>query len=89
MSVLKERCAYCNGLDELRPYGRDRARICFDCATKPENEAQSIANYQAMLAGAEAEGGVAVLTGDGPKPLHEIGLGGVLVIGVIGKGNPT
>jgi hypothetical protein len=34
-----DKCAYCGKYAELRPYGRDHARICFDCATKPENNA--------------------------------------------------
>lgn len=32
-----EPCEYCGKVDELRPYGKNGAKICFDCAMKPEN----------------------------------------------------
>lgn len=30
-------CELCGAKDELRPYGPDGKRVCFDCGTKPEN----------------------------------------------------
>jgi hypothetical protein len=32
-------CAFCGRLDELRPYGPNNERICFDCAMKDEETA--------------------------------------------------
>jgi hypothetical protein len=29
-------CAFCGRLEELRPYGPNNERICFDCAMKDE-----------------------------------------------------
>lgn len=31
-------CEYCGQMSELRPYGKNGARICFDCGMKPENK---------------------------------------------------
>lgn len=30
-------CSYCKRHADVRPYGKDEADICFDCAHKPEN----------------------------------------------------
>lgn len=32
-----QNCEYCGKLDELRPYGKNGAKICFECGMKPEN----------------------------------------------------
>jgi len=32
----RDMCAFCGGFHELRPYGPNRERICFDCAMKDE-----------------------------------------------------
>ena len=31
-------CEYCGKKDELRPYGKNGARICYECGMKPENK---------------------------------------------------
>jgi hypothetical protein len=31
-------CEYCGKIDELRPYGKDGARICYDCGMKNREE---------------------------------------------------
>ena len=31
-------CEYCGRLEDLRPYGRDGARICFNCGMKNKEE---------------------------------------------------
>lgn len=31
-----ETCEFCGKVDELRPYGPHRERICFDCGMKDE-----------------------------------------------------
>lgn len=40
--VIKEQkpqeCEYCHKIRELRPYGRNGANICFECAMKDEAE---------------------------------------------------
>lgn len=33
-------CTSCGEIDELRPYGKDGAWVCFDCAMKDEKEAE-------------------------------------------------
>lgn len=42
-------CAYCSNYDELRPYGRNGAKICFDCGMKPENEKTTEAEFLQIL----------------------------------------
>ncbi len=32
------KCEYCGKIAELRPYGENGAKICFDCGMKPENK---------------------------------------------------
>ena len=35
----KARCEDCGNVDELRPYGKNGANVCFDCAMKDEANA--------------------------------------------------
>ena len=68
-----EICEYCKkqftGGGWLRPYGRNGARICFECGTSPENEAVTEQMFTARLNHAEIEGmGVSVLDGGSPRP---------------------
>lgn len=49
--IQKERCEYCGTVDELRPYGKNGAKICFDCGMKPENKALTEAAFSAVLNG--------------------------------------
>ena len=44
-----QQCDYCGKVKELRPYGKDGACICFDCAMKPENKAETEKNFKKML----------------------------------------
>lgn len=44
-------CAYCHQVKDLRPYGKDGARICFDCAMKPENKETTELMLQNVLDG--------------------------------------
>ena len=46
-----QQCDYCGAIKELRPYGKDNAAICFDCATKPENIAITQAQFGRRLDG--------------------------------------
>lgn len=32
------KCEYCGNSSNLKPYGKNRAMICFDCGMKPENK---------------------------------------------------
>lgn len=32
------KCECCGKMDELRPYGKNGAHVCFDCMNKPENK---------------------------------------------------
>jgi hypothetical protein len=36
------RCEDCGKIDELRPYGRNGANVCFDCAMKDEANAKEM-----------------------------------------------
>ena len=33
-----DKCEYCGKIDELRPYGKNGERICYDCGMKNEEE---------------------------------------------------
>ena len=46
-----EACEYCGKIDELRPYGKNGAKICFDCAMKPENVKTAEAAFKKILSG--------------------------------------
>ena len=48
LPVENEKCTYCGVIDELRPYGRNNAMICYDCGMKPENK--SITNKKTIMA---------------------------------------
>lgn len=37
-------CEYCGKLADLRPYGRNGARICFECGMKNEKETEKNMN---------------------------------------------
>jgi hypothetical protein len=61
------------GRHDLRPYGPGGAPICHECATRPEHEAASRAQFHALMDAAEtaaAQGGkVIVLSTDGPRAI--------------------
>lgn len=67
--VLPSMCIGCRGEGkEMRPYGPKGAYICFDCAMKPENKAQTERAFKAQL---EAAGPIAAIgegCDDGPRP---------------------
>lgn len=44
-------CEYCGKVAELRPYGRNGARICFACGMA--NEEETSANMKMLLAGVD------------------------------------
>lgn len=46
-----EPCEYCGKVDELRPYGKDGAKICFECGMKPENYETTVEAFTAVLQG--------------------------------------
>jgi predicted Zn-ribbon and HTH transcriptional regulator len=43
------KCEDCGVLDELRPYGKNAANVCFDCAMK--DEANAAAMFRRRLDG--------------------------------------
>lgn len=47
----KQQCDYCGRIDELRPYGKDGACICFDCGMKPENKTQTEKAFDSLSVG--------------------------------------
>jgi hypothetical protein len=66
------------GASELRPYGPDGAPICFACAMRPENRAETDRQFDRQLAAAEkiarsTTGQIAhvELTKEGPRPLKK------------------
>ena len=46
-----EPCDYCGSVEELRPYGKNGAKICFSCGMKPENIDQTGEAFQKVLSG--------------------------------------
>ena len=59
-------CEYCGRDNELRPYGRNGAQICFDCAIKPENKKTAESQFENQL---DACGPLAIIGEDcGPVP---------------------
>lgn len=46
-----QQCDYCGVVKELRPYGKKKACICFDCAMKPENKAETEKQLSKLLDG--------------------------------------
>ena len=42
-------CEYCGKKEELRPYGKNGARICFECSMKDEAETKK--NMEKILFG--------------------------------------
>jgi len=45
-----EYCEYCNKkTDDLRPYGKDGAWICYQCGMKPENRSTTDKIFSANL----------------------------------------
>lgn len=64
------KCSVCNQEEELRPYGKNGALICFDCMkSTPEREAEAVRQFSARLDVAAEETGVAIIgSKDGPMP---------------------
>lgn len=65
-------CQYCErGGQDLRPYGRDGAWICFSCGTLPENvsttEEMAKKALESAMGEAIASGSMLALSDDGPK----------------------
>lgn len=36
------KCEQCGNVEELRPYGKNGANVCFDCAMKDEENAKNM-----------------------------------------------
>lgn len=49
LEVEPAKCSYCGKIDELRPYGKNAAMICFDCGMKPENKEHTNAMVKEAL----------------------------------------
>lgn len=65
-------CHHCASRDSLRPYGPGGSFVCFPCATSPEHEEETRANYYVQLDAAAAvspTGTVGIGTEEGPQPL--------------------
>jgi hypothetical protein len=45
------KCEYCGNVEELRPYGKNGAKICFECGMKPENRATTDEKFIQVLSG--------------------------------------
>jgi hypothetical protein len=46
-----DECEYCGKVAELRPYGRNGARICFECGMKDENKVTTDKQFDKVLNG--------------------------------------
>jgi len=57
-----KKCGVCGAVEELRPYGKDRSLICFDCAMRPENKKETERQFEAVLDSSP----VVILTDAGP-----------------------
>lgn len=61
-------CTQCNNEDECRPYGKNFAMICFDCAMKDEAETEK--NFLAQLDASSKLSNVVIMGEEtGPRPL--------------------
>ena len=40
--AVPAKCEDCGKMDELRPYGKNAANVCFDCAMKDEKNARKM-----------------------------------------------
>lgn len=49
--ITPEPCEYCGNIDELRPYGKNGAKICFDCGMKDENIKETENTFDNILSG--------------------------------------
>jgi hypothetical protein len=49
--VAHKKCSECGKVDELRPYGRGGAELCYDCAMKPINRNVVDKNMEKILKG--------------------------------------
>ncbi len=48
----KGKCEYCGKVAELRPYGKDGAKICFECGMKNREETErNMSNFFSALLG--------------------------------------
>lgn len=56
-------CSLCGKKDELRPYGKDGAWVCFNCAMKDEEEATRQFNKQFL-----SKHGIIVVGAPAKKP---------------------
>lgn len=66
-------CAYCGFVaaddDDLRPYGENGVRICYECGMKPQNYATTQERLNLAFDRAKSEGmGIVVLGGGPPRP---------------------
>jgi hypothetical protein len=46
VETIPAKCEDCGQMDELRPYGRNGANVCFDCAMKDEANAAEMFRRQ-------------------------------------------
>lgn len=61
-------CTDCGREEELRPYGKNGAMVCFDCAMKDEPEAQR--QFASQLKAAARQSDVVIIGEEtGPRPL--------------------
>lgn len=67
-------CQTCNEQFEsydLRPYGPGGSLICFDCAMKPENKAETERQFSAQMNAATIHSNVVIIGEDtGPRPMN-------------------
>ena len=63
------KCSYCNKKEEVRPYGKKGALICFDCGMLPENISETENQFHTQLNGIKD---IAIIGKEcGPYPLNK------------------
>lgn len=60
-------CYLCGFAGDLRPYGKGMQMVCFPCAMKPENKAETERQFGAQLDAVQGTGVLGEKTG--PRPL--------------------
>lgn len=46
-----DKCEYCGKVADLRPYGKNGERICYECGMKPENKETTQAVFRSIING--------------------------------------
>ncbi len=63
---MNKHCSYCDKVDELRPYGKNAALICFDCGMLTEHISETEQQFSSQI---DACMGLTIIGEEsGPRP---------------------